>query len=96
MTQGSLYLILEGGEIHDRTQLYDTLKTLLGNPEVFGRNLDGLHDVLTDLLAGNSLTFEVRGFDTLEKELGRYARAFRGMLTDLSEDDRRFTVRFSE
>lgn len=88
------YLILEGGEISDRTQLYDTLKILLGNPEVFGRNLDGLHDVLTDLLPAHRIALTVKNFSALENALGRYALLFRRMLAELAEEDERFSVEF--
>ena len=42
-------VILNGNILADATQVHDYLKEMLEFPEYYGKNLDALHDCLTDL-----------------------------------------------
>ena len=42
-------VILDGNILADATQVHDYLKEMLDFPEYYGKNLDALHDCLTDL-----------------------------------------------
>lgn len=42
-------LTLDGNILADAAQVHDYLKEMLGFPEYYGKNLDALHDCLTDL-----------------------------------------------
>ena len=66
----------------------------LGFPEPFGRNLDALHDCLTDLHEPRELI--VRGTSALDELLGRRANAFRRVLDDSAEANPNLTVQFED
>jgi len=87
------YVILNGAAIGDRSALYDALEAHLDLPDYFGRNLDALHDVLGDLLAGGQMTFEVRDADELLRTLGRYGEAFLHVLKDTAREDERLILK---
>lgn len=40
---------LDGNLLADAAKVHDYLKEMLGFPEYYGKNLDALHDCLTDL-----------------------------------------------
>ena len=42
-------ITLDGNLLSDLTQVHDYLKEQLNFPEYYGKNLDALHDCLTDL-----------------------------------------------
>ena len=42
-------IILDGNILADATLVHDYLKEMLEFPEYYGKNLDALHDCLTDL-----------------------------------------------
>ena len=42
-------IILDGNILADAAQAHDYLKEMLEFPEYYGKNLDALHDCLTDL-----------------------------------------------
>lgn len=42
-------ITLDGNILSDATKVHDYLKEMLDFPEYYGKNLDALHDCLTDL-----------------------------------------------
>ena len=42
-------ITLDGNILADAAKVHDYLKEMLGFPEYYGKNLDALHDCLTDL-----------------------------------------------
>lgn len=42
-------ITLDGNILSDAAQIHDYLKEMLDFPEYYGKNLDALHDCLTDL-----------------------------------------------
>lgn len=57
-------IYLEGRLLRDREKALDLLEQALRLPEWWGRNLDALHDCLTDL--GRPVRLELRGRAELE------------------------------
>ena len=55
---------LDGAALREREQAIDALGRALSLPEWWGRNLDALHDCLTDL--GRPVRLELYGRDELE------------------------------
>lgn len=42
-------IVLDGNKLADADNVHDYLKEMLAFPEYYGKNLDALHDCLTDL-----------------------------------------------
>lgn len=75
------YIIINGEEILTRDALYDFFEKHMDTPDYFGRNLDALHDFLTDC----KVTVKVINTESLKANLGHYADAFLRMLNDSAE-----------
>ncbi|MBE6598318.1 MAG: barnase inhibitor [Ruminococcaceae bacterium] len=65
-------IIIDGGKIHTKDELHDAFAVGLGFPEWYGRNLDALHDCLTDIR--EDVFIKIEDFDDLEEHLPVYAR----------------------
>ena len=76
---------INGNEINSRYQLHEKLADSLSFPEWYGRNLDALHDLLTE--TAEDTTVIITDFSTLEKKLGRYAQLFRKVISDAAEEN---------
>lgn len=57
-------IVLDGALLKDREAAMAALERALSLPEWWGRNLDALHDCLTDL--GRPVRLELHGRETLE------------------------------
>ena len=89
------YVILKGGNIGSRRELYDAVEAHLTVPDYFGRNLDALQEVLLlDLLPKGPLTIEIEDYDEMKAKMGDYAVGLRRMLSDTARIDPRLTVIF--
>lgn len=80
-------LILDGAQITGREALHDALAEGLRLPEWYGRNLDALHDCLTDLQ--EETVIGVKNREALERQLGAYGRNFLKLLEDISRENPR-------
>ena len=85
---------LDGRALDSREALHQALSALLAFPAYYGKNLDALHDCLTDLHEPTKLI--VRGTSALDELLGRRANAFRRVLDDSAEENPNLTVRFED
>ena len=85
---------LDGRALDSREALHQALSALLAFPAYYGKNLDALHDCLTDLNEPTELI--VRGTSALDELLGRRANAFRRVLDDSAEENPNLTVRFED
>ena len=65
-------IIINGGEIRSKEELHDTFSEQCGFPDWYGRNLDALHDCLTDIR--EPLLIRIENYGDLEKNLPVYAR----------------------
>ena len=78
--------ILDGRTIDSRETLHQRLFELLHLPAWYGRNLDALHDCLTEL----------REPVTLRETLGGYASGFGHVLDDSERENEKLTVFWEE
>lgn len=74
---------INGRRVTDRDSLHELLKIKLNLPEGCGRNLDAVHDVLTE--PGKDRIITVKHPELLRERLGPYAEALLQMLTDAQE-----------
>ena len=85
---------LDGRALDSREALHQALSALLAFPAYYGKNLDALHDCLTDLNEPSELI--VRGEASLSELLGRRADAFRRVLRDSAAENPLLTVRWED
>ena len=83
-------VILDCAEIHTRDELHDVLSDLLALPEWYGRNLDALHDCLTESGADTRLT--VCHAEELRRNLGAYADRFLLVLRNCAGENPAFRL----
>ena len=81
---------LDGRALESREALHQALAALLPLPAYYGKNLDALHDCLTDLSDPVHLT--VLHAQALENALGAYCRSFHRVLSDSAQENGHFTV----
>lgn len=79
-------IIVNCKKVTSTAELYNLLEKKLKTPEYFGRNLDALHDVLTEM----QITLEIRSFAKLRESLGDYADTLAAMLRATDEECDRF------
>ena len=72
---------LNGAELHDRAELHDVLTKQFEFPACYGRNLDALYDLLTEMPEG-FYRVEIENPKALEEHLGGYYRVFLRVLED--------------
>lgn len=83
-------VIINCAEINSRYQLHEKLADALSFPEWYGRNLDALHDILTDFSEDTLITFS--NFVILEENLGRYALLLKKVVLDASEENEKVHI----
>lgn len=83
-------VVIDGNEINSRCQLHEKLSEGLKFPEWYGRNLDALHDLLTE--AGEEVVITVKDFPALEENLGRYAHLLRKVISDAAEENQKIKI----
>jgi len=79
--------ILDGKLMKDRETLHGILADLLGFPDWYGRNLDALHDCLTDIQ--EETWIRVQNENDLTLHLGNYAAAFLNVLAASAEKNKK-------
>ena len=82
--------ILNCAETGSRYQLHEKIAEGLGFPQWYGRNLDALHDCLTDISEDTEITVE--NFSRLEEELGGYAMLFKKVLLQSAEENEKIHI----
>ncbi len=82
------YVIIYADEITSRKEFYDAIEHHICVPEYFGRNLDSLHDILSE----RRMTLEIRGFELLQERLGKYADLIRKMLENTALECENFNA----
>ena len=78
------YVFLDGERILSNADLHDTFAAELTPEESYGRNLDALHDALTDRT--EPLGIVIVNEAPLREHLGRRANGFFRLLRDLQAD----------
>ncbi len=79
--------VLDGEIIKDREMLHDTLAETLGFPDWYGRNLDALHDCLTDIMEETEI--QIRHERALADHLGSYAADLKRVIRMTAEENER-------
>ena len=85
---------INGAEIHSRAGLHDVLSRTLQLPAWYGRNLDALHDCLTDISTDTILY--ITHPDALRTGLDAYAEIFLQVLTDAAGENPHFHYEIKE
>lgn len=85
---------LDGRALDSREALHQALSALLAFPAYYGKNLDALHDCLTDLSDPVHLT--VLHAQALEDALGAYCRSFQRVLSDSAQENEHFTLTWED
>ena len=86
--------ILDGRTVDSRETLHQRLTELLQLPAWYGKNLDALHDCLTDLR--EPITLRVIHAHTLRESLGGYASNLGHVLYDCERENEKLTVFWEE
>lgn len=77
--------IIYGNEILSKEQLHERLLQLLPLPAYYGKNLDALHDCLTEFSV--PLELHIYDADTLCNNLGSYGEKFLTVLEDCQREN---------
>lgn len=80
-----LTCILDGTQITDKKMLHDILAASLQLPDWYGRNLDALHDCLTDIQ--EAVEIQIVNMEKMEEHLGGYARTLAGIIHEASREN---------
>ena len=83
-------VILDGTAITGPEDVHEAFAAVLRFPDWYGRNLDALHDLLTEPPV--AVTVILRHPDLLEQKLGRRWRSLRRCLRDAAAQNPRITV----
>lgn len=78
-------VILDGLMIHTKDDLHNTFAQAMAFPEWYGRNLDALHDCLTDIHEDSQII--IYNYPQLEEHLGIYTQGLRAVLRRAEESN---------
>ena len=81
------HIVIDGSAVRDRESLHALLAERLSLPDWYGRNLDALHDCLTEI---RDVTVVLRNAGSMTAALGRYGEAALRVLRDAAEENPRF------
>ena len=74
MGRNNMTIQLDGQFMTDRTALHDLLQKSFSFPDYYGRNLDALYDLLTEISVPTEI--QIINVDLLQQQLGAYGAAF--------------------
>lgn len=77
-------VVLEGSEIKSMADVHDAFAAALRFPDYYGRNLDALHDCLTDL--PEPVEVQLCDMDALEEALGKRIDGLLRVLADAADE----------
>ena len=75
--------VLDGKKMVSREETHQYLKETFGFPDYYGKNLDALHDCLTEM---TDFEVELLNVDDMLKALGRYGEILLQVLDDVKKD----------
>ncbi len=76
---------INGNEVTIISEIHDILSEALSFPEWYGRNLDALHDCLTDISEDTEIY--ISAYSRLEGSMGRTAKTLRRVIAEASEEN---------
>ena len=83
-------IILEGKAMADRPAAHAHLAERLDLPSYYGRNLDSLYDVLTDIGADTEIILMDPA--AVAEQLGKYGEALLSTMQEAAEENPRLTI----
>ena len=83
-------VILEGSRMIDRVAVHNHLAERLQLPSYYGRNMDALYDVLTEL--GEETEIVLRDPGDVVKHLGKYGEALLNVMQEAAEENPKLSV----
>ena len=87
-------IILDGKKMTTRAMAHDYLKCLLTLPDYYGRNLDGLWDILSTY--SESISISLVNADTLIESLGDYGQSIIDVFQDADRENKHIHFRTSK
>ena len=85
-------ILLDGNEIKTKADVHSKFADALDLPDHYGRNLDALHDVLTE--SGEETGVIAVNIEIMSENLGKWWESLKRMLTDVESERERFHVCF--
>ena len=85
---------LDGQFMTDKAALHDLLQENLSFPNYYGRNLDALYDLLTEISVPTEI--KIINSNLLQQQLGAYGAAFLVTLHQASEKSPYLTIEIYE
>lgn len=79
--------MIDGEKLKDKEMLHDAMALAMDFPDWYGRNLDALHDCLTDVREETEI--RIRNERALSEHLGSYAAAFKKVLCMAAKENER-------
>lgn len=83
-------ILLDGKAMIDRVCAHDHLAERLALPVYYGRNLDALYDVLTEICEDTQII--LRDPAAVAEQMGKYGEALLATLQEAAEENPRLTV----
>lgn len=84
-------IIIDGSKIKTIDEFHDEIEKI-SSVSGYGRNLDALHDVLTEM---TDTLIIIKYFDALNEKLGDYADKILMVINDANEDNECLSIKFS-
>ncbi len=94
MEKNRRIIVLDGGAAGDRRELHRYLRERLELPETYGRNLDALYDLLTDICGETVIRLERP--QLFADQLGWYGKRLLRVFEDAAEANESLTVEYGD
>ena len=91
MAENKTYLV-DLSKVDTERKLHNALQKGLSLPDYYGKNLDALHDCLTDIMEPTVITFV--GYKPAKKALEAAFYAFRKAVEDSAEENENLTIQW--
>ncbi len=86
------FVTVDCSNITSRAEFHEALAKALSFPDWYGKNLDALHDCLTDIFEDTRIQFE--HWEILEAHLGSYSAAIQWAMTHAAGENPAIQVYF--
>ena len=83
-------VILEGSRMIDRVAVHNHLAERLQLPSYYGRNLDALYDMLTEI--GDDTEIVLENPAAVAEQLGKYGEALLSTMQEAAESNAHLTI----
>ena len=78
-------LIINCVDITDKEALHELFAKSLSFPQWYGKNLDALHDCLTEV--SEEVVIRICGYEILKEKFGKYASSFKKLLIETAHEN---------